>query len=37
MNHIATRTTKHDIVTLVNEDQIIATMLRSNGFDEVDD
>ena len=37
MNHIHTRATKNDIGTLVNEDQIVATMLRSDGFDEVDD
>ena len=36
MNHIHTRATKNDIGTLVNEDQIVATMLRSDRFDEVD-
>ena len=37
MNHIHTRATKNDIVALVNEDQIVATVLRSDRFDEVDD
>ena len=37
MNHIHTRATKNDIGALVNEDQIVATMLRSDRFDEVDD
>ena len=36
MNHIHTRTTKNDIGTLADEDQIVATMLRSDRFDEVD-
>ncbi len=36
MNHIHTRATKNDIGTLADEDQIVATMLRSDRFDEVD-
>ena len=37
MNDIHTRATKNDIWAFINEDQIVATMLRSNGFDEVND